>query len=43
VQLLALHAAELGFRHPVTGEELHWEMPLPAALQTFLDRLRRQG
>src|SRR5439155_12383212 len=26
---LALHAAELGFIHPVSGEEMHWAMPLP--------------
>jgi 23S rRNA pseudouridine1911/1915/1917 synthase len=38
---LALHAAELGFRHPATGEELRWAMPLPADLEAFLDRLRR--
>jgi 23S rRNA pseudouridine1911/1915/1917 synthase len=38
---LALHAAELGFRHPVTGEELHWEMPLPADLEEFMARLRQ--
>lgn len=38
---LALHAAELGFRHPATGEELHWEMPLPDDLRTFVERLRR--
>jgi 23S rRNA pseudouridine1911/1915/1917 synthase len=37
---LALHAAELGFLHPVTGEPLHWTMPLPEDLRTFLDRLR---
>ncbi len=37
---LALHAAELGFVHPVTGEEMHWTMPLPPGLQQFLDRLR---
>jgi 23S rRNA pseudouridine1911/1915/1917 synthase len=37
---LALHAVELGFQHPVTGAALHWEMPLPADLQAFLDRLR---
>src|SRR5439155_6447218 len=37
---LALHAAELGFTHPVTGQALHWTMPLPADLQVFLDRLR---
>jgi 23S rRNA pseudouridine1911/1915/1917 synthase len=40
---LALHAAELGFLHPVTREPLHWAMPLPADLQTFLDRLRGRG
>jgi 23S rRNA pseudouridine1911/1915/1917 synthase len=37
---LALHAAELGFQHPVTGEELRWSMPLPADLRAFVDRLR---
>ena len=37
---LALHAAELGFRHPLTGETMHWSMPLPADLQNFLERLR---
>jgi 23S rRNA pseudouridine1911/1915/1917 synthase len=37
---LALHATELGFRHPVSGAALHWTMPLPPDLQAFLDRLR---
>jgi 23S rRNA pseudouridine1911/1915/1917 synthase len=37
---LALHAAELGFRHPVTRAEVHWEMPLPPDLEAFLARLR---
>jgi 23S rRNA pseudouridine1911/1915/1917 synthase len=37
---LALHATELGFQHPVTGAGLHWEMPLPTDLRTFLERLR---
>lgn len=37
---LALHAAELGFVHPATGDYLHWTMPLPADLQQFLERLR---
>jgi len=37
---LALHATELGFRHPVTHQELHWTMPLPLDLEAFLDRLR---
>ena len=40
---LALHAAELGFVHPATGGELHWTMPLPADLQSFLEHLRRRG
>jgi 23S rRNA pseudouridine1911/1915/1917 synthase len=40
---LALHAAELGLSHPVTGEELYWSMPLPADLQAFLERLRAGG
>jgi 23S rRNA pseudouridine1911/1915/1917 synthase len=37
---LALHATELGFEHPVSGEHLHWSMPLPGDLQKFVDRLR---
>jgi 23S rRNA pseudouridine1911/1915/1917 synthase len=37
---LALHAAELGFVHPVSDKGLHWTMPLPPDLQAFLDRLR---
>jgi 23S rRNA pseudouridine1911/1915/1917 synthase len=40
---LALHAVELGFKHPHTSEEMHWEMPLPADLQGFLERLRKNG
>jgi 23S rRNA pseudouridine1911/1915/1917 synthase len=36
---LALHAAELGFLHPVSGESLHWEMALPTDLREFLKRL----
>ena len=26
----SLHAAELGFRHPITDEPLRFEMPMPA-------------
>ena len=37
---LALHAVELGFRHPATREHLHWSMPLPPDLEAFLARLR---
>jgi 23S rRNA pseudouridine1911/1915/1917 synthase len=38
----ALHAAVLGFRHPITGERLRFEAPLPpdmAALQAALSAL----
>lgn len=38
----ALHAAILGFRHPITGEGLRFESPLPpdmARLQTLLETL----
>jgi 23S rRNA pseudouridine1911/1915/1917 synthase len=34
-----LHAATLGFEHPVTGEALRFEDPLPADLQSVLDDL----
>jgi len=37
---LALHAVELGFVHPLTQKELHWEMPPPPDLDVFLTRLR---
>jgi 23S rRNA pseudouridine1911/1915/1917 synthase len=37
---LALHAAELGFVHPVTDEELLFQMPLPPDLAKFIERLR---
>jgi 23S rRNA pseudouridine1911/1915/1917 synthase len=40
---LALHAVELGFVHPVTHQEMHWQMPMPPDLQAFLDRLRAAG
>jgi 23S rRNA pseudouridine1911/1915/1917 synthase len=36
-----LHAAELGFVHPVSGAELRFESPLPADMQQLLGRLRR--
>lgn len=35
----ALHAAALGFTHPVTGAELEFESELPADLQQLHDRL----
>jgi 23S rRNA pseudouridine1911/1915/1917 synthase len=37
---LALHAAELGFLHPVTSETLFFEMPPPPDLTAFIDRIR---
>ncbi|HET9988896.1 MAG TPA: RluA family pseudouridine synthase [Kofleriaceae bacterium] len=37
---LALHAAVLGFAHPVTGERVRWERPVPADLAHWIDRLR---
>lgn len=39
---LALHAAELGIEHPVTGETLKLAMPLPADLADFVARLRKK-
>lgn len=36
----ALHAAVLGFKHPVTREELRFESALPADIQSLLDILR---
>jgi len=35
-----LHAAVLGFTHPVSGERLRFESPLPADLRAVLDALR---
>lgn len=37
---LALHATELGYEHPVSGQHLHWSMPLPGDLAMFVERLR---
>ena len=38
----ALHAGWLGFRHPVTGEELDFESPLPEDLDTLISIFDRQ-
>lgn len=35
-----LHAAELAFDHPTTGERMEFSEPLPAQLQNILDKLR---
>lgn len=37
----ALHAAVLGFVHPVTGETLRFEAPLPADMAGLLSALRK--
>jgi 23S rRNA pseudouridine1911/1915/1917 synthase len=37
----ALHAAVLGFTHPVTGERLRFESPLPADFASALAALRK--
>jgi 23S rRNA pseudouridine1911/1915/1917 synthase len=37
-----LHAAELGFVHPVTGATLHFESPLPADMRKVIEALRRE-
>ena len=37
----ALHAAELGFRHPTTGEELRFSSDLPPDMNGLLRELRR--
>lgn len=36
----ALHAATLGFTHPVTGADLHFESPLPDDLADLITALR---
>ncbi len=39
VPRLALHAQELGFAHPLTGEALHFETEWPSDMQRFLRKL----
>ncbi|RNF34108.1 RluA family pseudouridine synthase [Paracoccus methylarcula] len=36
----ALHAAHLGFEHPVSGAMMEFDSPIPADMQTLLDMLR---
>jgi 23S rRNA pseudouridine1911/1915/1917 synthase len=38
-----LHAAKLAFDHPVTGERLSFESPLPPNLQGHLERLKKDA
>lgn len=37
----ALHARSLGFMHPVTGREMHFESDLPADMQQLLEKWRK--
>ncbi|MFM7184624.1 MAG: RluA family pseudouridine synthase [Planctomycetota bacterium] len=37
-----LHAAELGFVHPVSGEELRFTSPVPADMQRMIAALRKR-
>ncbi|HPP52170.1 MAG TPA: RluA family pseudouridine synthase [Thermoguttaceae bacterium] len=38
-----LHAAQLGFRHPITDEELLFESPLPDDMRRLIETLRRRA
>ncbi len=38
-----LHAAVLGFKHPITGEQLQFEAPLPAIFERTLTQLRENN
>ena len=40
---MMLHAAELGFVHPATEEDVQWTRDPPLDFQTTLERLRRSG
>jgi 23S rRNA pseudouridine1911/1915/1917 synthase len=37
----ALHAAELGFVHPITKKEMFFEAPFPPDFQQLLDKIRK--
>lgn len=39
----ALHAAHLGFDHPVTGQAMGFDSPLPADMQALLESLRHRS
>jgi 23S rRNA pseudouridine1911/1915/1917 synthase len=38
----ALHAKELGLIHPASGEQMHFECPLPEDMVTLLEVLKRE-
>jgi len=37
----ALHAKVLGFVHPITGQEMYFEAPLPAGMEAVVEKWRR--
>ncbi|KID41777.1 RluA family pseudouridine synthase [Fructilactobacillus fructivorans] len=37
-----LHAAELGFKHPTTGEELDFKVPAPSIFLKTIEQLRKE-
>lgn len=39
----ALHAARLGFEHPVTGEPMEWSSPIPQDMVSLLGELKRDA
>jgi 23S rRNA pseudouridine1911/1915/1917 synthase len=39
----ALHAARLGFDHPVTGQAMEFASPLPADMRDLLEALRQDA
>ena len=39
----ALHAAVLGFEHPVSGENMRFEAPYPTDFKTLLEALEKDG
>lgn len=42
-QRQALHAAQLGFIHPVSGERLHFASPVPADMRELITELCAEG
>ena len=38
----ALHAAVLGLSHPMSGEDLEWQAPIPPDFESLLDQLREK-
>lgn len=39
----ALHATRLGLEHPVTGEQMEWEAPLPEDMQLLISALQEDS